>query len=76
MNLDNLNQREAVEHLKKIGLWSKCLIRNDGRIELGCEHGVGHTIWAPKTMGKAGYTHGCDGCCGKFHLGVDDEDRN
>ncbi len=31
--------------------------RLDGRIELVCEHGIGHTI-------KGAYMgHGCDGCC-------------
>lgn len=39
------------------------LDRLDGRIEWTCEHGVGHTVFAPKSMGKAGFIHGCDGCC-------------
>jgi len=43
--------------------------RADGRIEWVCEHGVGHTIWAPagyrKMTGKYWDTHGCDGCCSK-----------
>lgn len=34
-------------------------IREDGRIEAVCEHGVGHTIQAK----KGDYVHGCDGCC-------------
>jgi hypothetical protein len=36
--------------------------REDGRIEWVCKHGIGHTIFAPKQMGKAGFIHGCDGC--------------
>lgn len=39
------------------------LRRADGRVEWLCKHGVGHTIFAPERMGKAGYVHGCDGCC-------------
>lgn len=40
------------------------LVREDGRIELLCEHGVGHPVghlkkWDSKWMGF----HGCDGCC-------------
>lgn len=33
--------------------------RADGRIELVCEHGVGHTVYAPNNN----YIHGCDSCC-------------
>jgi len=42
--------------------------RADGRLEWICKHGVGHTIWYPKEMGKAGGVHGCDGCCTKPSL--------
>lgn len=34
--------------------------RTDGRIEWICEHGIGHTVWAPKGCNNI---HGCDGCC-------------
>lgn len=34
--------------------------RADGRIEWLCEHGVGHTVFAPVDMD---FVHGCDGCC-------------
>ena len=37
--------------------------RIDGRIEWICEHGCGHTIYAPPNMG---FTHGCCGCCNIF----------
>ena len=63
--LDNLNQKEAVDYLVEIGLWGKCQMRADGRIECVCDHGVGHTICASKKVGRAGYIHGCDGCCKK-----------
>ena len=39
--------------------------RADGRIEVVCAHGIGHTIWYPKSMGKHGSVHGCDLCCCK-----------
>lgn len=42
------------------------LVRADGRIEWACEHGIGHTVWAPESQGKAGYVHGCDGCCSRL----------
>lgn len=37
--------------------------REDGRIEWGCEHRIGHTVWYPE--GSDGM-HGCDGCCRKL----------
>lgn len=47
------------------------IIREDGRVEKLCRHGVGHPVghlkgWNPSWMG----VHGCDGCCGKaeFYL--------
>ncbi len=43
--------------------------RGDGRLEMVCCHGVGHTVSA-LVSGEAGletrdayYIHGCDGCC-------------
>lgn len=38
----------------------KYLHRMDGRKEKICEHGVGHTVYAPQ---GSDYNHGCDGCC-------------
>ncbi len=35
----------------------------DGRLEVTCKHEIGHTISAPKEMGKSGFLHNCDGCC-------------
>jgi len=43
---------------------SEFLVRMDGRIEWVCEHGVGHTVYAPPELGDWGWVHGCDGCCG------------
>ena len=42
---------------------SELQYREDTRIEWVCEHGIGHTVYAPEVMGKYGYSHGCDGCC-------------
>ena len=39
------------------------LLREDGRIEWVCEHGIGHTVWYPRYSDNV---HGCDGCCGKM----------
>lgn len=40
--------------------------RADGRLELICEHGVGHTIYSPNNN----FIHGCCGseCCKKFKI--------
>jgi len=38
--------------------------RLDGRLEWHCEHGIGHTVYAPDGY----FTHGCDGCCKKVKL--------
>lgn len=39
--------------------------RADGRIEVICVHGVGHTIYNPHNWGKYTYSHGCcaESCC-------------
>jgi len=39
--------------------------RIDGRLEWCCEHGIGHTVYAPKNND---YVHGCDGCCEKVRI--------
>ena len=48
--------------------------RGDGRLEVVCSHGVGHTVSA-LVPGKSGietrevyYEHGCDGCCHEDEL--------
>ena len=48
-------------------------IREDGRIEWQCKHGVGHTIalsrelivriYNTKDTLDTHFSHGCDGCC-------------
>lgn len=53
--------------------------RGDGRIELQCEHGVGHTsLRLMKAVGKPLYPgagiHGCDGCCATEEF-TQEEDR-
>lgn len=42
--------------------------RMDGRVEIICEHGCGHTIFTPdpENWGKYVGTHGCDGCCNEW----------
>lgn len=46
--------------------------RADGRVEWVCEHGVGHTVYAPEKMKESGYVHGCDGCCRKIFKDTQD----
>jgi len=41
----------------------KYCFRLDGRVEIICEHGVGHTIFNPHDWGKWSMSHGCDKCC-------------
>lgn len=45
------------------------LIREDGRLERICEHGIGHTVGHinPKLLvDRYIWIHGCDGCCAKY----------
>ncbi len=42
------------------------LVREDGRLERMCEHGIGHTVGHVKPKlckDKYVWIHGCDGCC-------------
>lgn len=39
--------------------------RSDGRLEWVCEHGVGHTVYAPA---GSDFIHGCDGCCDRVNI--------
>lgn len=39
------------------------LIREDGRVEWLCSHGIGHCIGHVKEWKKWMGVHGCDGCC-------------
>jgi hypothetical protein len=45
------------------------LVREDGRLERLCKHGIGHTVGhlRPEEL-KSRYTwvHGCDGCCDEY----------
>ena len=40
-------------------------LREDGRVEYTCGHGIGHTVWVPPEYRKlkGWWSHGCDGCC-------------
>lgn len=49
-------------------------IRADGRVELMCDHGVGHPSFNLTLLHRGSWNqydgiHGCDGCCGTdaFH---------
>jgi hypothetical protein len=45
------------------------LIREDGRLEKLCKHGIGHTVGHsnPKMLDEAWiWIHGCDECCSGF----------
>jgi len=61
-------------------------IREDGRVEWNCKHGVGHTIAVPYHIAKliserdgdvseselnTHFSHGCDGCCGQGKNGTE-----
>jgi hypothetical protein len=42
------------------------LIREDGRLERICEHGIGHTVGhcdPTECLSRHTWIHGCDGCC-------------
>ena len=40
------------------------LVREDGRLERVCEHGIGHTVGHRRGYLRDGESvHGCDGCC-------------
>lgn len=44
------------------------LIREDGRLERVCAHGVGHTVGHvdPSRLKPWMWVHGCDGCCREY----------
>ena len=45
------------------------IIREDGRLERLCEHGVGHTVGHvddTRLTERHIWTHGCDGCCAGY----------
>ena len=51
----------------------RIIVREDGRVEQACDHGVGHPIGHVKEHGWVASwmeVHGCDGCCyqAKFAL--------
>ena len=52
-------------------------IREDGRVEWVCKHGVGHTISVPKEYEyeSAWWSHGCDGCCTDIKPITDEKDE-
>ena len=45
------------------GLEAQILVREDGRIERVCAHGVGHPIGHRRRWDDWMGVHGCDGCC-------------
>lgn len=50
------------------------IIREDGRVERLCSHGVGHPIGHTRRWEKWMEMHGCDGCC-CFFEGFEEEDE-
>lgn len=42
--------------------------REDGRVEIKCNHGIGHTVIVPRKYedDKSWWSHGCDGCCERW----------
>jgi hypothetical protein len=42
------------------------IVREDGRVERTCEHGVGHPVGHIKRWQEWMGVHGCDGCCSLF----------
>lgn len=50
------------------------LIREDGRLERICAHGIGHTVGHVdfKQLKKEYvWIHGCDGCCANYKRMID-----
>lgn len=41
----------------------RSIIREDGRVEKPCSHGIGHPIGHLKKWEEWMGVHGCDGCC-------------
>jgi hypothetical protein len=46
------------------------LVREDGRRERRCSHGIYHTISVPEKWRHmdAWWSHGCDGCCAGWEI--------
>lgn len=47
------------------------LIREDGRIEKLCIHGIGHTVGhvdSKRLTSEYMWVHGCDGCCAGWEM--------
>ena len=72
--------RRDEKHKRSLKLKEKMLrlkadtIREDGRLERHCEHGVGHAVGHIKDLMEKEnwvWAHGCDGCCSTW--GKDDE---
>lgn len=51
------------------------LVREDGRIERVCEHGIGHPIGNKKAWDSWTGVHGCDGCCSKAKFWLDNDGK-
>lgn len=50
------------------------IIREDGRVERLCTHGVGHPIGHTRRWEEWMGMHGCDGCCCFFEEEDDEEE--
>jgi hypothetical protein len=52
------------------------LVREDGRLERLCKHGIGHTVGhkdSRQLRSRYTWVHGCDGCCRDYKIMGDGE---
>jgi hypothetical protein len=52
------------------------LVREDGRLERVCKHGIGHTVGhkdSRQLRSRYTWVHGCDGCCRDYKIMGDGE---
>ena len=61
---------------KVTGLNPHELVREDGRIERLCKHGVGHPLGHLKETKEWMGVHGCDDCCSKAEFWLQPKEEN
>lgn len=52
------------------------LVREDGRLERLCKHGIGHTVGhliSSECKSRYMWIHGCDGCCEAYKTQMPDK---
>lgn len=68
-----LPKSNGIGHTVKL-YWD--LVREDGRLERTCKHGIGHTVGdlnPERLKNKYHGVHGCDGCCADWPRQGSDE---